>query len=242
VIGVNARDLETFEIDRAEQLQLVTRLREHDAVVVAESGVHSRAQGAAAELAGADAILVGSALMQADDPAGKLRELLSRPLVKVCGLTRREDVDAALEAGADMLGFILAEQSPRRAPALLDVPDDRLSVAVFVGEAEDAGADLVQLYQREEGRVRGRDAVLLRNNETVAHVVDLPWEEPDPLHLQRAVAREGRVMLAGRLGPDNVREAVRAVRPWAVDAASQLESEPGIKDHAKVRAFVAAAR
>jgi indole-3-glycerol phosphate synthase/phosphoribosylanthranilate isomerase len=242
VIGVNARDLETFEIDRAEQLQLVTRLREHDAVVVAESGVHSRAQGAAAELAGADAILVGSALMQADDPAGKLRELLSRPLVKVCGLTRREDVDAALEAGADMLGFILAEQSPRRAPAVLDVPDDRLSVAVFVGEAEDAGADLVQLYQREEGRVRGRDAVLLRNNETVAHVVDLPWEEPDPLHLQRAVAREGRVMLAGRLGPDNVREAVRAVRPWAVDAASQLESEPGIKDHAKVRAFVAAAR
>jgi indole-3-glycerol phosphate synthase / phosphoribosylanthranilate isomerase len=242
VIGVNARDLETFEIDRAEQLQLVTRLREHDAVVVAESGVHSRAQGAAAELAGADAILVGSALMQADDPAGKLRELLSRPLVKVCGLTRREDVDAALEAGADMLGFILAEQSPRRAPAVLDVPDDRLSVAVFVGEAEDAGADLVQLYQREEGRVRGRDAVLLRNNKTVAHVVDLPWEEPDPLHLQRAVAREGRVMLAGRLGPDNVREAVRAVRPWAVDAASQLESEPGIKDHAKVRAFVAAAR
>ena len=49
-------------------------------------------------------------------------------------------------------------------------------------------------------------------------------------------------MLAGRLGPDNVREAVRAVRPWAVDAASQLEAEPGIKDHDKVRAFVAAAR
>jgi indole-3-glycerol phosphate synthase / phosphoribosylanthranilate isomerase len=242
VVGVNARDLETFEIDRKEQLALVARLREHDAVVVAESGVHTRAQGAAAELAGADAVLVGSSLMQAADPAGKLRELLSRPLVKVCGLTRPEDVDAALDAGADMLGFILAEQSPRRAPAVLDVPEDRLSVAVFVGEPEDAGSDLVQLYQREEGRVRGRDAVLLRNGETVANVVDLPWDEPDPLHLQRAVAREGRVMLAGRLGPDNVREAVRAVRPWAVDAASQLEVEPGIKDHAKVHAFVAAAR
>jgi phosphoribosylanthranilate isomerase len=49
-------------------------------------------------------------------------------------------------------------------------------------------------------------------------------------------------MLAGKLGPDNVREAVRAVRPWAVDAASQLEVEPGIKDHDKVRAFVTAAR
>jgi len=241
-IGVNARDLATFEIDRAQQLELVTRLRGHDAVVVAESGVHSRAQGAAAELAGADAVLVGSALMQADNPPAKLRELLSRPLVKVCGLTRLEDVDAAVAAGADMLGFILAEQSPRRAPAVLDVPDDRLSVAVFVGDAHDAGSDLVQLYDREEGRVRGRDAVLLRNGDTVARVVDLPWDETDPLHLQRAVAHEGRVMLAGRLGPDNVREAVRAVRPWAVDAASQLEAAPGVKDHDKVRAFVAAAR
>jgi indole-3-glycerol phosphate synthase len=242
VIGINARDLSTFEIDRNAQLELVAHVKGRDRVVVAESGVHSRAQGAAAELAGADAILVGSALMRADDPAGKLREILSRPLVKVCGLTRQEDVDAAVEAGADMLGFILAEKSPRRAPGILPVPDDRLSVAVFVGKPEDAPADLVQLYEREEGRVRGRDAVLLRRGETVAHVVDLPWEEPDPLHLQRAVVVEGRVMLAGRLGPDNVREAVRAVRPWAVDAASKLEAEPGIKDHDKVRAFVAAAR
>ncbi len=242
VIGVNARDLSTFEIDRETQLELIARTKRHERVIVAESGVHSRAQGAAAELAGADAILVGSALMEAKDPPAKLREILSRPLVKVCGLTRREDVDVAVDAGADMLGFILAEQSPRRAPGVLHVPDDRLSVAVFVGEAEEADSDLVQLYQREEGRVRGRDAVLLRHGEPVVQVVDLPWEEQDPLHLQRAVAVEGRVMLAGRLGPDNVREAVRAVRPWAVDAASQLESEPGIKDHDKVRAFVAAAR
>jgi indole-3-glycerol phosphate synthase/phosphoribosylanthranilate isomerase len=242
VIGVNARDLSTFEIDRAFQLELIARMRTHDAVVVAESGVHSRAQGAAAELAGADAILIGSALMRADDPAGRLREILSRPLVKVCGLTRREDVDAAVEAGADMLGFILAEESPRGAREVLPVPDDRLSVAVFVGEAEEAGSDLVQLYDREHGRVRGRDAVLLRDGETVAHVVDLPWDAPDPLHFQRAAVVEGRVMLAGRLGPDNVREAVRAVRPWAVDAASKLEATPGIKDHDKVRAFVEAAR
>ncbi|HVD43211.1 MAG TPA: bifunctional indole-3-glycerol phosphate synthase/phosphoribosylanthranilate isomerase [Gaiellaceae bacterium] len=242
VIGVNARDLSTFEIDRPTQLELITRMKAHNAVVVAESGVHSRAQGAAAELAGADAILIGSALMRAEDPAGRLREILSRPLVKVCGLTRREDVDAAVEAGADMLGFILAKESPRGAREVLPVPDDRLSVAVFVGEAEEAGSDLVQLYDRAEGRVRGRDAVLLRNGETVAHVVDLPWEEQDPLHFQRAAVVEGRVMLAGRLGPDNVREAVRAVRPWAVDAASKLEAKPGIKDHDKVRAFVEAAR
>jgi indole-3-glycerol phosphate synthase/phosphoribosylanthranilate isomerase len=242
VIGVNARDLSTFEIDRVAQLELIARLAKHDSVVVAESGVHTRAQGAAAELAGADAILVGSALMRAADPAARLRELLSRPLVKVCGLTRQEDVDAAVEAGADMLGFILVEASPRRAPEVLRVPDERLSVAVFVGEAEETGADLVQLYARQAGRVRGRDAVLLRDGETVAQVVDLPWEEQDPLHLQRAAATEGRVMLGGRLGPDNVREAVRAVQPWAVDAASKLESAPGIKDYAKVRAYVEAAR
>src|SRR5947208_729375 len=55
VIGVNARDLTTFELDRRRQLELVARMRDQDAVVVAESGVHTRAQGAAAELAGASA-------------------------------------------------------------------------------------------------------------------------------------------------------------------------------------------
>jgi indole-3-glycerol phosphate synthase len=97
VVGINARDLTTFEIDRVEQLRLVARAP-RDRVVVAESGIESRAQGAAAELAGADAILVGSVLMRAADPAGKLAELVSRPLVKVCGLTREVDVAAAAEA------------------------------------------------------------------------------------------------------------------------------------------------
>ena len=55
--------------------------------------------------------------MRAPDPAAKLAELLSRPLVKVCGLTREEDVAAAAEAGADLLGFVLAPESPRAAEA-----------------------------------------------------------------------------------------------------------------------------
>jgi phosphoribosylanthranilate isomerase len=140
-----------------------------------------------------------------------------------------------------MAGFILAEESPRRSDEVLPVPETMLSVAVHVGEYEEQGADLVQLYERENGH-RARDAVLLRDGEQVARVLDLPWEAEDAEHLARAQAAEGRVMLAGRLGPDNVRAAIDAVQPWAVDAASRLELEPGIKDHDKVRAYVEAAR
>jgi indole-3-glycerol phosphate synthase/phosphoribosylanthranilate isomerase len=244
VIGINARDLSTFAIDRRRQLALVARATVSpelgDRVVIAESGVHTRAQGAAAELAGADAILVGSALMQAPDPQAKLRELLSRPLVKVCGLTRQDDVDVAVEAGADLLGFILVEQSPRRAEAVLDVPETALSVAVFVEDTTETPADLIQFYPDDGGTVRGREATLLRDGRAVARVLDQPWQNRDPAHWSRAAALEGRVMLAGGLGPENVRDAIAAVRPWAVDASSSLEREPGIKDHDRVRAYLKA--
>jgi indole-3-glycerol phosphate synthase / phosphoribosylanthranilate isomerase len=241
VIGINARDLATFTIDRKRQLELVARAP-RDRVVVAESGVHSRAQGAAAELAGADAILVGSTLMRARDPAAKLAELVSRPLVKVCGLTRDEDVSAAVAAGADLAGFVLAHESPRAAPEVLSVPETILSVAVWVGEAHESGADLDQVHEREAGKVRGRDGVLLREGETVARLIDLPWQEDDPGHWERAAETPGRIVLAGRLGPDNVHDAIQRVHPWAVDSSSKLESAPGVKDHAKVRAYVEAAR
>jgi len=245
LIGVNARDLGTFRIDRAAQLELVAKAHSdsagRDRVVVAESAIQTRAQAAAAELAGADAVLVGTSLMRAGEPGAKLQKLLSRPLVKVCGLTRQEDVDAAVEAGADLCGFIFAEGSPRRAPDVLPVPETVLSVGVFVGEPEARGADVVQLYASEEGKVRGRDAVLLRDGEPVARVADLPWDDEDPDHWRNARG-DDRLVLAGRLGPDNVRAAVEAVQPWAVDAASRLESAPGVKDHEKVRAFVREAR
>jgi indole-3-glycerol phosphate synthase/phosphoribosylanthranilate isomerase len=240
VIGLNARDLETFAVDRRSALDLVASAP-RDRVIVAESGISARAHAAAAELAGADAMLVGSALMRASDPAAKLGELLARPLVKVCGLTREEDVAVAAEAGADLAGFILARETPRRAPGVLAVPDTMLSVAVFVGERGDAPSDLVQLYARENGH-RSREGVLLRGDEEVARVVDRAWQQDDPEHLDRARAASGRVMLAGGLSPDNVREAIEAVQPWAVDASSSLEIAPGIKDHERVRAFVEAAR
>jgi indole-3-glycerol phosphate synthase len=239
VIGLNARDLGTFEIDRSSRLELVASAP-RDGVVVAESGILNRAHGAAAELAGADAVLVGSVLMRADDPAAKLADLLRRPYVKVCGLTREEDVAVAAEAGADFAGFVLAE-SPRRAAAALPVPDTMLSVGVFVGETEDAGTDLAQLYARENGH-RARDGVLLRGPEVVAQVKDLPWLEEDDGHWEQAAHAEGRVLLAGGLGPENVRAAIAAVDPWCVDASRSLEASPGIKDHDRVRAFVEAAR
>ena len=103
-------------------------------------------------------------------------------------------------------------------------------------------ADLDQVHTVEDGKVRGRDAALLREGVEVARVLDLPWEGTDPNHWQTAAEAEGRVVLAGGLGPENVREAIAAVRPWAVDAASSLESAPGIKDHDKVRRYVEAAR
>jgi indole-3-glycerol phosphate synthase/phosphoribosylanthranilate isomerase len=239
-MGINARDLTIFRIDRQAQLDLVAGAP-RDRVIVAESGIESRAQAAAAELAGADAVLIGSVLMRAADPGRKLQELLARPLVKVCGLTREEDVSAAAEAGADLAGFVLAAESPRRSDRVLPVPETMLSVAVLVGELRDAPADLVQLYARDNGH-RGRDAVLLRDGKPVAQVADLPWEQEDSSHLARAAAVQGRLVLAGGLAPENVREAIAAVRPWAVDASSKLEVAPGIKDAERIRAFVEAVR
>jgi len=239
VIGINARDLGTFAIDRRAQLALVAEAP-RDLVIIAESAIENRAQGAEAELAGADAILVGSTLMRAEDPGATLAGLIARPLVKVCGLTREEDVAVAAEAGADLAGFILAE-SPRRAAAPLPVPETMLSVGVFVGAAEDVGTDLVQVYPEEDGH-RGRDGVLLRDGEPVATVVDLPWLSMDANHWERAAQAEERVMLAGGLGPENVRAAIDAVDPWCVDASRSLELAPGLKDHDRVRAFVDAVR
>jgi indole-3-glycerol phosphate synthase/phosphoribosylanthranilate isomerase len=239
VIGINARDLGTFAIDRSAQLELVARAP-RDRVIVAESAIGNRAHGAEAELAGADAILIGSALMRADDPGATLTELVARPLVKVCGLTREDDVAAAAEAGADLGGFILAE-SPRRAAAPLPVPETMLSVGVFVGEAEEVGTDLVQLYPEEDGH-RGRDGALLRNGDVVASVLDLPWLSMDARHWERAAQAEGRIVLAGGLGPENVRAAIDAVDPWCVDASRSLELAPGVKDHDRIRAFVGAVR
>ena len=133
---------------------------------------------------------------------------------------------------------------------MLPVPDETLSVAVWVGSAGESTADLDQVHTVEPGKVRGREATLYRGGTAVARVVDRPWQEDDPGHWERAArlvsdssrTPGGRIVLAGGLGPENVAAAIAAVRPWAVDASSSLELSPGIKDHARVRAYVEAAR
>ena len=124
-------------------------------------------------------------------------------------------------------------------PALHGFP--RLQLDGTSLDRGDAPSDLDQLYPRENGH-RGHEGVLLRGQEQVAKVVDRAWQREDPGHLERARAAEGRIVLAGGLSPENVREAIEKVRPWAVDASSSLEVEPGIKDHERVYAFVEAAR
>ena len=96
-------------------------------------------------------------------------------------------------------------------------------------------ADLVQFYPdrgRDGARPRG---VLLRDGVEVGRVLDQPVAGRGPDHWSARARAEGRIVLAGGLGPDNVRDAIAAVRPWGVDASSSLESAPGVKDHDKVR-------
>jgi phosphoribosylanthranilate isomerase len=182
-------------------------------------------------------------------------------LVKICGLTRPEDVDAAVEAGADMLGFILVESSSRGIPVELAlelasrVPETSQTVAVFdtapatvPGTQEGRGFDLVQSY---DGSAQGRDSIMGVRGDPPAELPDgVPvlldlardsMPSPDALeaHWARAARVRAPVMLAGSLTPGNVAAAVRAARPWAVDTARGVESAPGIKDHELIRRFIA---
>jgi phosphoribosylanthranilate isomerase len=179
-------------------------------------------------------------------------------LIKICGLTRPEDVDAAVEAGADMLGFIMVASSARGIPVELAlelaarVPAGIRTVAVFETAPDPVrGFDMVQSY---DGSARGRAAIMGVRGDPPA---ELPEGVPVQLdlargstpgtvaleaHWARAAGVRAPVMLAGSLTPDNVAEAVRAVRPWAVDTARGVESSPGVKDHALIRRFIANAR
>ena len=122
----------------------------------------------------------------------------------MCGLTRQEDVDAAVEAGADLVGFILADESPRRTDELLDAPETVLRVAVFVGERARDRTPISSSSTAARTATARATRCCCATASSVGTVVDLPWESDDPSHLDRARSTPGRVMLAGGLGPQNV--------------------------------------
>lgn len=196
--------------------------------------------------------------------------------VKICGITNIEDATAAIEAGADALGFILVPESPRyvgNSPEVLDlmsrVPPFVSRVAVC-RSPEDIPAhwrdkvDAIQFYEYSAitafGGKRAIRAFRMRDEESVEALGnELSLFRPDALLLdtyQRerlggcgetfdwSLARLVRdrydvpLVLAGGLSPENVADAVRRVRPHAVDVSSGVERSPGRKDHAKLRAFL----
>lgn len=211
-------------------------------------------------------------------------------LVKICGLTTLADAQAAVDAGADLLGFICYPPSPRYLPpdhiaAILSDLRPLTSalrprtVGVFVNESFNAvqrtlaetGLDLAQLHGGEPPvtleRLQGRAFKALRSRSLAEAEADAEWyadlgpvDGPDLLldayhpqayggtghradwDIAAALARQHRLLLAGGLTPANVAAAIAQVQPWGVDVSSGVESEPGRKDHAAVRAFVVAAR
>jgi phosphoribosylanthranilate isomerase len=206
---------------------------------------------------------------------------MTRTRIKICGITREEDLEAVVAAGADALGFVFYAPSarcvtPQRAKQLVArVPAFVKTVGLFVNEPAAAVAgvldqvplDLLQFHGDETpaycaafrrpwikaARVkpgfdlleyaavfagaRGNTGLLLD-----AHVEgyggggqSFDWSLiPPSLPLP--------VILSGGLHPGNVGEAIRRVRPWAVDVSSGVEIAKGIKDMRKVTEFIAGVR
>jgi len=200
-----------------------------------------------------------------------------RTLVKVCGLTSARDAAWALACGADWLGFVLHEPSPRalapeRAATILAGLPGAVGVAVIVGAGPDAalalarraGAARLQLHGCDPAAWPadfplpcafavgvGEDGALAGPPPPVPHLVLLDTAHATlpggtgrtfPWSAARELASNRPVMLAGGLDGDNVAAALRAARPFGVDASSRLERAPGVKDPERVRRFVAAVR
>lgn len=199
--------------------------------------------------------------------------------VKICGITRAEDLSAACNAGADALGFVFYAKSPRhlaveQAAALVaQLPPFVQSVGLFV-DAEPAFVesvlkavplDLLQFHGSEtpeQCRCHGRPylkAIRMRAGIDLvkycadfddarallldAYVPGVPGGTGERFDWELIPAGLPKpVVLSGGLNPDNVGHAVDVVRPWAVDVSSGVEAAPGIKDAARVAAFIARAK
>ncbi|MFM7627485.1 MAG: phosphoribosylanthranilate isomerase [Gammaproteobacteria bacterium] len=188
--------------------------------------------------------------------------------VKICGLTTPEGVAAALDAGADALGFVFAPSVRRVAPAAaaaLAAParGRAMCVAVTLHPTADEVETILDVFAPDLLQTDLADTATLspRARTRLLPVLREGAALPGPLParvlyegavsgtgrtadwaLAHAVARQTEVLLAGGLNPDNVAEAIRTVRPWGVDVSSGVESAPGVKSSSKISAFVAAAR
>ncbi|HXN01139.1 MAG TPA: phosphoribosylanthranilate isomerase [Candidatus Dormibacteraeota bacterium] len=196
--------------------------------------------------------------------------------IKICGNTRPEDIELAIELGVDLLGFIFT-RSKRHVgvddvkAVIAEIPSGVERVGVFIDESPEQIAAVanacrltaIQVYRplTEEDRALGLlnlPAFRVQDGEDLTalplgrgdHPLLDTWA-PDRIGgtgrawawLQaKAVARQYPVVVSGGLTPENVDGAVHALHPWAVDVCSGVEAGPGRKDHAKLRAFVAAVR
>lgn len=206
---------------------------------------------------------------------------MTRTRIKICGITREEDLAAAVAAGADALGFVFYPPSPRyvtpqRAARLLAaVPAFVTRVGLFVNEP--AGnvreilaqipLDLLQFHGDEDAAycaAFGRPwikAARVKAGFDLLEYASAFAGAPGVCGLLLDAHVEGYggggqtfdwslipralplpVILSGGLHPGNVTEAVRAVRPWAVDVSSGVESARGIKDAQKITEFIAGVR
>ncbi|MBC8094401.1 MAG: phosphoribosylanthranilate isomerase [Akkermansiaceae bacterium] len=199
--------------------------------------------------------------------------------VKICGIANVADGLTAAEAGADMIGLMFYERSPRNISIATAAEISRalspfiVKVGVFVNPTEDAvlraigecGVTLLQFHGEETPefctqfgvmsmkafRVRDAESLnALPNYQTDAWLLDA--YSPDAhggtgakfnWDLAIEAKKLGKpIFLAGGLTPENISDAVRKVEPFGVDVSSGVESAPGKKDHAKVRAFIQAVR
>lgn len=184
-------------------------------------------------------------------------------LVKICGITNREDALAAVEFGATALGFIFYPKSPRAASVeavsewISEIPAQILRVGVYVNEAPAViqanaaklGLHVAQLHGDETpaGHPAGTVWRALRvTGDSIptdypadALLLDGPGGgKTFDWNIAAQAAKSRRVILAGGLTPDNVGQAIEAVRPWGVDTASGVEAKPGLKDHARMKQFI----